>query len=284
MSAGSDFCSAELADFFTQLRDPAHGPIETPRIAVIVAHPDDETIGCGATLSRLRQPHVIVSTDGAPRDLGDARACGFETAQAYGQARRDELKEALALAGVHCEAITELGISDQEACEHVAENARRIAGILAAQGTTIALTHAYEGGHPDHDATALAAHWAVALNRRRGYETHIVEMPFYRAGDSGEVKQSFTGNDCGVAVALSAAEIDLKRRMVHCHRTQLRTLAGFALEIERFRPAPIYDFSELPNGGRLLYEAHDWHMSAARWRRLVADGREQLREDGYSWA
>src|SRR5207248_225254 len=38
------------------------------RTLVLVAHQDDETIGCGALLQRMRDPLVVFGTDGAPRD------------------------------------------------------------------------------------------------------------------------------------------------------------------------------------------------------------------------
>src|SRR5262245_42709457 len=38
------------------------------RLAVLAAHPDDETIGASRLLRRLSQPLVIYLTDGAPRD------------------------------------------------------------------------------------------------------------------------------------------------------------------------------------------------------------------------
>ncbi|MFB3812617.1 MAG: hypothetical protein ACE14L_00785 [Terriglobales bacterium] len=38
------------------------------RTLVLVAHPDDETGGCGGLLQRLCDPVVVFSTDGAPQD------------------------------------------------------------------------------------------------------------------------------------------------------------------------------------------------------------------------
>jgi LmbE family N-acetylglucosaminyl deacetylase len=36
------------------------------RVLVVVAHPDDETGGCGVLLQRLHQATVVFCTDGAP--------------------------------------------------------------------------------------------------------------------------------------------------------------------------------------------------------------------------
>src|ERR1051325_5216230 len=44
------------------------------RLAIVAAHPDDETIGAGAYLARLSQAIFIHVTDGAPRDMRDARS------------------------------------------------------------------------------------------------------------------------------------------------------------------------------------------------------------------
>ena len=38
------------------------------RTLVLVAHPDDETAGCGALLQRMDEPIIVFATDGAPRD------------------------------------------------------------------------------------------------------------------------------------------------------------------------------------------------------------------------
>ena len=59
---------------------------------------------------------------------------------------------------------------------------------------TSILTHAYEGGHPDHDAVAFAVAAAVRVAGRAA-DTTIVEMPFYRAGPEGWIRQLFLPHD-----------------------------------------------------------------------------------------
>jgi hypothetical protein len=65
--------AARASRFLDLIDNPARGEIDATCMAFVVAHPDDETIGCGAPLSRPRGVRVIVVTDGAPRDLKDAR-------------------------------------------------------------------------------------------------------------------------------------------------------------------------------------------------------------------
>ena len=102
------------------------------RVAVVAAHPDDETIGAGASLGLLRTPVLVHVTDGAPRSGHDARAAGHASPAAYAAARRAELGAALKAGGVRAE-LVELGVPDQGATAVMADTARRLANVFAAR-------------------------------------------------------------------------------------------------------------------------------------------------------
>ncbi len=268
-SARSDI-DALNTPFVTALVAPSRGPIEAANVAVVIAHPDDETIGCGALLGRMPEATVILVTDGAPRNLTDAQRYGFATVAAYAAQRMSEMQEAMAIAGLGADALLPLDLPDQEAALNLTRLTRRLAAICAERGIGVLLTHAYEGGHPDHDATAFAVHAAVRLLAAR-QPILIIEMPFYRQGEGATCYQQFSPerNRIQITIPLDGNERERKRRMVAAYHSQQRVLAPFELTSERFRPATPHDFSELPNGGRLLYEECGWGMDGTRWRELA---------------
>lgn len=250
--------------FLAALHDPARGLLPF-RAVIVLAHPDDETIACGSLLPRLGEVTLLHVTDGAPRNGNDAVAQGFASPAEYAAARRRELEAAMALGGVTADRIIWLGCADQEAAGCLVKLAFDLAPRL--KGADIVLTHAYEGGHPDHDATAFAVHAATALLRAGGSAPAIVEMPLYRWGPEGWTNQSFApaAETRDIVLELSPREQEMKRAMLAAHRSQQQMLAQFSVTEERFRIAPLYDFAELPNGGKLLYERMAWGLTGARW-------------------
>jgi N-acetylglucosamine malate deacetylase 2 len=253
-------------------------------LLVMVAHPDDEVIGLGGQLPRFRDAAILHTTDGAPRDGRDVAMHGFADPAAYAAARRRELHAALRLAGIGAERALELGVPDQQAALHLPDLARAIARVVADRRPALIVTHAYEGGHPDHDATAFAVHAALRLlgpSRRPA----LLEMAGYHAGPGGGMAVGrflpAEGGGPPVPIALSPEARVLKRRMIACFATQRAVLSAFPVgDAEGLRPAPRHDFARPPHPGRLHYENHPWGMTGARFRRFAAEALRDLGLEG----
>ena len=260
-------------------RVPAGPP---PRVLLIAAHPDDEAIGTGSRLARLA-PGLTVAhvTDGAPADGRDAADHGFDSAADYAAARRGELLAALALAGVGAGQTREIGYVDQTAALHLPALSRRLAGLIADVCPDVVLTHPYDGGHPDHDAAAFAVAAASQLLARDGAAAPpVVEFACYHGGPSGLVPNVFPPGDAGGAgtmtIDLTDAERRAKAAMLACHATQRATLHYFPPAVERFRPAPAYDFSRPPAPGPAWYDRYGWAMTSPVWRCHARDALDAL--------
>src|ERR687893_223357 len=126
MQAATASAGGRAQAFLDLLAREADDSILAERIAIVVAHPDDETIGIGGQLSRLRGVTIVHVTDGAPRNDAAAQAHGFQTPEDYAAARREELRAALALADAADHALVNLGVADQEASLHLPDLARRL--------------------------------------------------------------------------------------------------------------------------------------------------------------
>jgi len=257
----------------------------SPSCVLVVAHPDDEIVGAGSRVARMKRSTIVYVTDGAPRNLYDATAAGFTTAKAYSDARLKEAHAALALAGIAPGQTRQLNFSDQEASFRLSEIVERVHSLLKELEPDIVLTHPFEGGHPDHDSTAFAVHAACRRLEEEGKKRPtIVEMAFYhRKGDRMEVGQFLPVENRGSSVGVHCAVLDsrervLKQQMFACHASQADTLRSFSLETERFRLAPDYDFLQPPHAGSPLYEWYDWGMTGARWRTLARAAETRLNQ------
>jgi LmbE family N-acetylglucosaminyl deacetylase len=246
-----------------------------PPTVLVAAHPDDESLGAATRLPRLAQARFVCVTDGAPRDGRDAARRGL-TPDGYARLRERELECALALCGIAPTQLVRLGIADQQAALNLTQVATQLAALFTEFGAEAVLTHAYEGGHPDHDACAFGVHAAAALLRARGAPAPaIVEMAGYHWGPEGLRTAAFLpardATPDEVAVHLTPEEQAHKRALLACHASQEQTLRPFPLDVERFRIAPHYDFLQPPHAGLLYYERHAWGMEGKRFRALAAE-------------
>src|SRR5579864_7274846 len=91
----------------------ADPPDVSLRMAVLAAHPDDETIGASALLARFPAAHIIYLTDGAPRNQHLWPPTMQGSREDYAELRRREAANALTHVGVSNQQIFWLEGADQ---------------------------------------------------------------------------------------------------------------------------------------------------------------------------
>lgn len=273
------------------------GRSAAPRVLVVAAHPDDETIGCGGLLLGLsgRAPaYVVHVTDGAPRDRRFVPEEAAPTREGYAEERRKETVRALALAGIGKERLYSLGAVDQEASFELVRLVRALVELFVEIRPDIVVAHPYEGGHPDHDAASFATHRAFELAKPQLDRPILIEMSSYHGpsgelvtgrflqGDSArfgsdahssiEVLSKLRDPELGDAPVRFRLPLALRARkasMMSCFETQRAIFAPFGTDCEWLRKAPRYDFSRPPHEGRLYYEHLGWPMTGAAFREHV---------------
>jgi LmbE family N-acetylglucosaminyl deacetylase len=251
-----------------------------PATLVIVAHPDDEAIGAGGLLAGLPDAVVAHITDGAPRDERYAQSKGFLTREEYARARRREVANALAHVGITPDRCRGLGYVDGEASNQLLELVFDVAHLIDEVRPDIVLTHPYEGGHSDHDATAFAVQLACGILRRDHAPAPLVlELTSYHNYSGTRQVFEFLPfiGTYYQTIRLTAAEKLLKKRMYDEFVSQKQVLERFPINIEKFRPAPRYLFTNPPHEGQLDYERFCSLITGAQWRRNAEKALDALR-------
>jgi N-acetylglucosamine malate deacetylase 2 len=285
----------------------AASPDPSLRILVLAAHPDDEVIGASTLLARFPQSTVAFLTDGAPRDEHFWTGGAYSSREEYAARRRGEAAQALAHANISAEQISWLGATDQEAVFGIPKLIDAFAKLTKEARADVVITHPYEGGHPDHDCAALVAALAIsALDP----SPQLAEMTSYHAENGQCITGRFLESQwtpglegrgythplgytnsredspprlsalapARVAFDLSDEDRQRKRNMFNGYASQRLVLQNFPTNREMFRPAPDYDFSQPPHGGKLWYECMGWQMTGARWRELAMGAIDEVRE------
>jgi len=245
------------------------GPL-LQKTLILVAHPDDEAIGCGALLQRIKQPLVVFATAGVPQDPYFWQPHG-SPAQ-YAAVRHQEALAALAEVGVtHCGF---LGFEDQRLFLQLEPALASLNAVIRDFRPEALLTHTYEGGHPDHDACAFLCHEAAKC-----HGIPVWEMPLYQRATGRGTIQTFISGEAGISLDPTPQEIHRKRAMIARYASQGLTTSPFDPAREIFRLQPDHDFSKPPHAGKLNYEAWQWSMTGQDVCRAFVDFRLQHRQE-----
>src|SRR5262249_28319315 len=138
----------------------------------------------------------------------------------------------------------------------------------------VVLTHPYEGGHPDHDASAFAVHAAAGEMKMEKVPVPVLmEFTSYHAAAGGMITGQFLPSEsCEEMAFVLTTEIRRRKRsMFDSFASQREMLLNFSVDYERFRIAPHYDFRRPPHAGELFYERFPWGMSGENWRKLAVE-------------
>lgn len=278
-NGGNSYADPAGIEALRYILRPGLAPQPLKTVAVCT-HPDDEAIGMASRFGPLgSNVSLIYTTDGSPFDLTDARQAGFPTREAYSAARRQELHSALTIAGALPAEIRFLRYPDQQASFNLVEMTRELAAAFEEIRPDVVMTHPYEGGHPDHDATAFAVHSACHLLRHeRGWTPVILEFScFYNDAGSMKTGGFLPAKNAPVSrIMLTPEQQQTKRQMMESYTTQEGILRDFNVVAEAFRPAPAYNFNRPPHEGPLYYEMFDWGMTGDRWARLARAAADKL--------
>jgi LmbE family N-acetylglucosaminyl deacetylase len=205
---------------------------------------------------------VVFATDGAPEDPYFWKKYGSR--EALAGVRRKEAEHAMAEVGVH--EYTILGFTDQHLHRYLGEALQKLVRIAREYRSTAIVTHAYEGGHPDHDA---CSYLAARVSEQLGLQ--VWEMPLYhRNGGHGHVQQ-FIDGEAEFVVEPTDAEQERKWRMSAAYASQGDVIRHFPERREIFRQQRTYDYARRPHEGKLNYEVWGWPITGEDVSRAFAN-------------
>jgi LmbE family N-acetylglucosaminyl deacetylase len=256
----------------------------TLRLACVLAHPDDETLGMGGALAKYAaegvETYVLTATRGQRGRYRDGR--DHPGPEALGRLREAELRAAAYVLGVR-----EVALLDYWDRDFDRADPPRIIGAIAAflrrVRPQVVLTFAPDGGygHPDHIAICQFASAAVVASADPSFEAapgdappHRVSKFYYLAWTSatwdvyqaslkklvtkvdGTERQALPWPDWAVTTRIDAEEHwRTVWQAVQCHQTQMDAygpLRGLTEEQHRrlWGTQEYYRAMSLVNGGR----------------------------------
>ena len=219
---------------------------------LIVAHQDDETIGCAFLLRKHASLHVSFCTDGgSPRTRPVWRALGMTRRSEYVATRRREAYAALRSSAATFR-VEFHQKEDGELVKSLQPLYAELSAILQEFGPDFLVTHAYEGGHPDHDCCSFITH-----QLSQEFSVPVWEFPIYHRGPRGVVAQQFLSPSPDMQYLFPDHDRLLyKSNMMAIYESQdmLGNLSVFdPARPEFYRAQPRYDYTQKPNPASTTY-------------------------------
>lgn len=258
--------------------------MEPLKLLAVFAHPDDESMGMGATLAKYAaegiETHLVCASRGERGWGGPAEQDpGLE---GLGRIRTQELENAVALLGM--KSLSFLGYVDGDVDQaHHAEAIGRIVTHIRRIRPQVVVTFPHDGiyGHPDHIAIGQFATAAIVCAADADYKdpqdlpSHRVSKLYYMVDSEefvhmvmpffdeitfpvdGQMREESPWKEWMITTRIETTEYCRTAwRAIRCHRTQVGSLGRLA-ELDEDSAIPIlakqgtfYRAFSLVNGGR----------------------------------
>lgn len=187
---------------------------DCPGLVLVAPHPDDETLGFGATAAMLRSRGVDVLVVSASDGEGAVPGLSDRERSWLADDRRAELRSATEILGLGAPVL--LGLPDGELTDREAELTTALTALLEAGPKGMWCAATWRGdGHPDHEAVGRAAA-AAAGSAGSVLLEYPVWMWHWAVPDDGAVPWHRMS-----VVRLDRAAIARKQRAAKVFRTQL---------------------------------------------------------------
>jgi LmbE family N-acetylglucosaminyl deacetylase len=197
---------------------------------VIAPHPDDETLGAGATIMRKVDAgtavHVVVATDGSKSPVGDPAAVAA--------LRAAELADAAGVLGLSPADVTRLPFVDAELDRDDDTLVRAIAEVVAAHKPDEVLVTGVTDPHDDHAALGAATRRALA-----GTGVRLLAYPIWQFERPGRLLEQLRHSGRPELVRTERYR-ERKARAIASYASQLAASDGAA---EGVKPSYLRNFS-----------------------------------------
>jgi LmbE family N-acetylglucosaminyl deacetylase len=241
LSGGGTPTQAWLAGLNTAALPPLD-LTECPGLVIVAPHPDDETLGLGATAAQLVASgidvQVVSVSDGGAAQPGASVPDRIRLEAT----RRSELLRARGVLGL-CPPVP-LGLPDGQLADHEDELTDLLVKILKGVAPHSWCAATWRGdGHPDHEAVGRAAAAACA---RTGVA--LVEYPVWMWHWAGPADPAVPW-DRAHSVPVSGWALDRKRLAAQCFRSQFETGAAGSSPV-----LPAFVLERLLTVGEVLFQ------------------------------
>lgn len=195
------------------------------RTLVVAPHPDDETLGCGATIARVRHAsgavRVLIVADGRA-----SHQSALISPEELVEIRAHEALAACSRLGVGAEHVGLLKFPDGHLAAHTAEIEARLLQELAAFAPEQLLYPSGLDGHADHQALAAAVENILAAGqappRAYAYPVWFWNFSIWRA-QASPLRRFLS---LRVVKVSTRGQLDQKRAALSAHRSQFENLTG----------------------------------------------------------